>query len=45
MNPNPFSSLNHLTTPIAISCSTSAACRLDARGVLPALPYRMLTPP
>src|SRR5436190_16787891 len=25
MNPNPFSSLNHFTTPVSIWCSTSAA--------------------
>src|SRR5688500_4472123 len=33
MNPKPFSSLNHLTTPVAIQHLLTAC--IDARGVLP----------
>ena len=45
MNPKPFSSLNHFTTPVAIWCSTSAAFDWMREGVLLALPSRMLSPP
>src|ERR671910_2969017 len=44
MNPKPFSSLNHLTTPVAIQHLLTAC--IDARGVLPgtAFPHASVRP-
>src|SRR3954452_16845395 len=43
MKPKPFSSLNHLTTPVAIQHLLTAGSMRE--GCCPALPSRMLRPP